>query len=88
MEVLADGWVIKLKEAYSKRPTLSILGPDVKEAEVTAVDDDPFSSELQAIIDAIDDPSKRSKILCSFADALETYNLTWQIRRASEVRTR
>jgi hypothetical protein len=34
LEVLADGWVIKLKDAYSKQPTLSVRGANsAKEGE-------------------------------------------------------
>lgn len=83
--MLADGWVIKLKEAYSSKPKLSILGPHTLEEEVVAIEDDPFLSELQAIIEAVDgNVGARKKVLSSFEDALQTYRLTWKIRQASE----
>ena len=39
LEVLADGWVIKLRGSYSTKPTLSVLGPDSdKEGECRGPD--------------------------------------------------
>ena len=47
-------------------------------------DDDPFFSEVAGMIDAVEDPSQRHRILTSYDDAARTYAFTWAIRRASE----
>lgn len=51
--------------------------------ERTTFEDDPFETELAAMIDAIDTHCSTG-ILSSFSDALQTYELTWAIRRAGE----
>ncbi|UZJ55547.1 hypothetical protein CBS101457_004867 [Exobasidium rhododendri] len=85
LEVLTDGWVMKLKGAYSSSPSLSVLGPYSAAEEIISTEDDPFTSELEAIIQAIDgNDSGHKPILSTFEDALNTYVLTWKIRRASE----
>jgi hypothetical protein len=88
LEVLADGWIIKLRGAYTSKPVLSIAGPHMNkdQMDVIAEEDDPFYSEMKAVVDAVDGTNvdSRDLILSSFQDALQTYALTWKIRQASE----
>ncbi|KAH9841957.1 putative oxidoreductase C terminal-domain-containing protein [Rhodofomes roseus] len=86
-EVYADGYRLKLIDPYGSTPVLSVRRPGVAGEEMhTFPDDDPFYSELSTIIDAIREPNSgaRSSILSSYEDAVKTYELTWQIRRAGE----
>lgn len=53
-------------------------------AEVFSVEDDPFYSEMDAVIKAVTEGHPSPGILSSFEDALQTYWLTWHIRHASE----
>lgn len=66
---------------YIRRP-----GDDYEETH-RFPDDDPFFSEVSNLIDVIEDieDDESSLILSSFEDACKTYELTWAIRRASEV---
>lgn len=67
---------------YVRRP-----GDDYEETH-RFPDDDPFFSEVSQLIDAIEDieePEGGGNILSTFEDACLTYELTWAIRRASEL---
>jgi hypothetical protein len=82
---LADGWVIKLRDAYTRHPSLSIIGPHLAMDEEITSPDDPFHSEMRSIIQAVDGEEDAGKlVLSSFEDALSTYALTWKIRQSSE----
>lgn len=45
--------------------------------------EDPFRSEFKTIIDALDGASTAAP-LSSWGDALQTYMLTWKIRKEAE----
>ncbi|TFK98935.1 putative oxidoreductase C terminal-domain-containing protein [Pterulicium gracile] len=88
LEVWADGYQLKLVNPYVS-PVLYIRQPgDDDEHVMRFPDDDPFFSEVSILIDQIedieDDPDA-PQILSSFEDACKTYELTWAIRRASEL---
>ncbi|KAH9851639.1 putative oxidoreductase C terminal-domain-containing protein [Lenzites betulinus] len=87
-EVYADGYRFKLVDPYGT-PRLYIRRPGLAEEgefEVhTFMDDDPFYTELATFIDVVRQWQPRDHILSSYEDAIKTYELTWAIRRASEV---
>jgi predicted dehydrogenase len=88
LEVFADGYQLKLVNPYVS-PVLYVRQPgDDDEHVMRFPDDDPFFSEVSILIDQIedieDDP-EAPQILSSFEDACKTYELTWAIRRASEL---
>ncbi|PWN19923.1 hypothetical protein BCV69DRAFT_283450 [Microstroma glucosiphilum] len=84
IEILADGWRFKLQEAYSTCPTLTIRSPASNDDTIIEYpNEDPFATEFQVIVDALDGQSDQQP-LSSWTDALQTYKLTWAIRRASE----
>ncbi|KZW01227.1 hypothetical protein EXIGLDRAFT_745214 [Exidia glandulosa HHB12029] len=79
----ADGHLFKLEDPYGK-PLLRIRTPASDEEEtLTFPGDDPFYSEVDAFVDAVESGSSQG-ILSSFKDACGTYELTWDIRTASE----
>lgn len=83
--VLADGWKLRLVDPYGKAPRLYIRRPGAaEEVKTVFTGDDCYHSEFQAIIDVIDGQADKSVILSSYADAAESYKLTWQIRLAGE----
>ncbi len=83
LEVWGDGLRMVLSDPYGDC-RLSIRRPHGEGVEVlNFADDDPYMAEDQALIDAVRrrDPAS---IRSTYADAMETYELTWAIRRASE----
>ncbi|PPR03522.1 hypothetical protein CVT24_007008 [Panaeolus cyanescens] len=85
-EVYADGYSLKLVNPYVQ-PVLYIRKPgDDNETTMRFADDDPFFSEISSWIDVIEDVDEEagSQILCTYEDAVMTYELTWAIRKASE----
>ncbi|KAF9030772.1 putative oxidoreductase C terminal-domain-containing protein [Panaeolus papilionaceus] len=85
-EVYADGYSLKLVNPYVQ-PVLYIRKPgDDNETTMRFADDDPFFSEISNWIDVIEDVDEEagSRILCTYEDAVMTYELTWAIRKASE----
>ncbi|KAL8293355.1 hypothetical protein RQP46_000056 [Phenoliferia psychrophenolica] len=91
LEVFADGYKLCLVDPYNA-PTLRIRSPLSDDEEVCTFDgDDPYFSEVQAFVDAVD-PSNASglaadgdvEILSTFDDSLKSYALSWAIREASE----
>ena len=84
IDVFADGYSLRLCDAYNA-PVLYVRRPgDDREEVYKYDDDDPFFSEVAGMIDAVEDPSQRHRILTSYDDAARTYAFTWAIRRASE----
>lgn len=83
LEVLADGWLFRLCGAYTDTPHLDIIKPGSPRMESFFEKDDPFMTEIQTVIDA-SPPSGSAQPLSTFDDALQTYELTWAIRRAGE----
>lgn len=86
IDIVADGWLLRLSDLYQKKPKLAILKNGAREYEVICVVDDPFLTEMKAIIEAVDlqQKSTESQILSSYEDALATYKMTWKIRKAGE----
>ncbi|TFY80995.1 hypothetical protein EWM64_g3014 [Hericium alpestre] len=87
LEIYTDGYQFKLVDPYVQ-PILYIRRPgsDLDEQH-RFPDDDPFFSEVSNLIDVIEDIEEEpesSQILCSYEDAVKTYELTWAIRLASE----
>lgn len=83
LEVLADGWLFRLSGAYTDSPRLDIFKPGTPEHETFSEVDDPFLTEIKTVVDA-SEPSAGAQPLSTFDDALQTYKLTWAIRRAGE----
>lgn len=85
IEVFADGYLFKLEDPYG-RPLLRVRTPESDEEEIhTFEGDDPFFNEVSAFVDVIDGGAP-SSILSSFLDACGTYQLSWDIRNASEIK--
>lgn len=83
-EVYADGYRLKLIDPYGK-PVLSVRRPGLEGEEIiTFSDDDPFYTELSALIDALHDPAMHDRILSTYEDAVKTYEFTLRIRSAGE----
>ncbi|OCF36826.1 hypothetical protein I316_01422 [Kwoniella heveanensis BCC8398] len=83
--IVADGWKIKLVDPYGTAPTLYVRQPGSKtEVKTVFTDDDCYLSEVEAIINVVDGKADRSVILSPYEDAIQTYELTWAIRRAGE----
>jgi hypothetical protein len=62
----------------------SLIDGSSSSTEVRRYDhDDPFYSEISAMVDAVEGNAE-SSLLSTFEDALKTYQLTWAIRRAGE----
>ncbi|PWN47540.1 hypothetical protein IE53DRAFT_382047 [Violaceomyces palustris] len=53
LEVLADGWIFRVRDAYEPITTLSVKGPGVEGEQVFKIQDDPFFSEFETLIRAI-----------------------------------
>ncbi|EPQ28407.1 uncharacterized protein PFL1_04234 [Pseudozyma flocculosa PF-1] len=86
LEVLADGWVMRLRDAYGRSPSLSIRRPGAaQEEKVVFEDDDPFYTQMATFV-AASESREAPRPLSTYEDALGTYELTWQIRHASEER--
>lgn len=85
LDVWADGYSLRLVDPYND-PTLYVRSPGSDKEQVFRYDDDPFYSEVDALIDNIERPGS-VPILSSFKDAAKTYEFTWAIRRASEKST-
>ena len=92
IEVLADGWILRVRNAYDAVTTLAIRRPGQSEEQILQLQDDPFLTEFQCLVrasfPALDSTvavdSAPSQPLSSFEDALKTYKLSWKIRLAAE----
>ncbi|GAC98001.1 NAD binding dehydrogenase [Pseudozyma hubeiensis SY62] len=92
IEVLADGWILRVRNAYDPVSTLAIRRPGQAEEEIIKIKDDPFLSEFECLTRATQPGIAEMKggedvptePLSSFADALKTYKLSWKIRLAAE----
>nr|CDI56092.1 uncharacterized protein BN887_02644 [Melanopsichium pennsylvanicum 4] len=92
IEVLADGWILRVRNAYDAITTLAIRSPHKAEEQIIRLEDDAFLTEFQCLVRsslsnadntlALDNVPQEP--LSSFADALKTYKLSWQIRLAAE----
>ncbi|RSH87388.1 hypothetical protein EHS25_003297 [Saitozyma podzolica] len=78
--VLADGWKLRLVDPYGVAPKLYVRRP----VQTIFTDDDCYLSEISALVDVVDGKAPQSVILSTYADALESYKLTWAIRNAGE----
>ncbi|TIB75588.1 hypothetical protein E3Q23_02341 [Wallemia mellicola] len=91
LSVFADGYSMRLVDPYNN-PTLYIRSPgDESEKVQHFKDDDCFFSEISNWVDEIeknDDHVNRNEldtaILSTYEDAVQSYELTWAIRLASE----
>lgn len=90
--MLADGWILRVRNAYDAVTTLAIRAPGQAEEQIIKMEDDPFLTEFQCLVQA-SQPAEASTFttdvvplrpLSSFADALQTYKLSWKIRLAAE----
>ncbi|PWN38469.1 uncharacterized protein FA14DRAFT_160024 [Meira miltonrushii] len=84
IDIVADGWLLRLSDLYQDNPKLAILKQGAREYEIICGHDDPFLTEIQAIVSAVDSKDAGEKILSSYEDALATYKMTWEIRKAGE----
>lgn len=90
--MLADGWILRVRNAYDAVTTLAIRSPGQAEEQVIKLEDDPFLSEFECLVRSSLAPGAGlkcgekvpSKPLSSFEDALKTYKLSWKIRLAAE----
>ncbi|GFZ43959.1 hypothetical protein JCM24511_01679 [Saitozyma sp. JCM 24511] len=96
--VLADGWKLRLVDPYGVAPKLYVRRPGASEegefwpicvcfclcVQTIFTDDDCYLSEISALVDVVDGKAPQSAILSTYADALESYKLTWAIRSAGE----
>lgn len=90
--MLADGWILRVRNAYDSVTTLAIRSPGQSEEQIIKLEDDPFLTEFQCLVRSslpaedktITKGTAPSKPLSSFADALKTYKLSWKIRLAAE----
>ncbi|GBE82995.1 Uncharacterized protein SCP_0500380 [Sparassis crispa] len=88
-EVYADGYRLKLVDPYDA-PVLYVRRPGAAAEDVYSfTGDDPFFTELSTFIDVVEDSQSHTRacILSTYADAVQTYEFTWRIRRAGEMST-
>lgn len=97
LEVHADGWLFRMVDPYA-HPTLYVRSPASDMEEIFEYpDDDPYLSQMSALIDAVRKRNLNTRdigegtgytdgILSSWGDAAKSYELTWGIRYASELR--
>lgn len=82
LEVYADGYQLRLVDPYDQ-PRLYVRSPgDDKEETYQFPEDDPYFTEIDSFIDAIES-NDQSLIASSFADGVRTYELTWAITNAA-----
>ncbi|KAK9893495.1 hypothetical protein P389DRAFT_163812 [Cystobasidium minutum MCA 4210] len=75
--IICDGHIIKLADLYTSSPALTVMGEGEARPSTTRFEnDDPYRSQLEALI--------AGKPTCTYAQAMETYALTWAIRSAGE----
>lgn len=92
IEVLADGWILRVRNAYDAVTTLAIRRPGQAEEEIIKLADDPFLTEFQCLVrsslrensEVVQAEGVPHEPLSTFADALKTYKLSWKIRLAAE----
>lgn len=92
LEVLADGWILRVRNAYDAVTTLAIRRPGQAQEQIIKLADDPFLTEFQCLVrsslpgddEVIKAEGVPDQPLSSFADALKTYKLSWRIRLAAE----
>lgn len=90
--MLADGWIFRVRNAYDATTTLAIRSPGKTEEEIIKIEDDPFLTEFECLVGCslegaeslMSSEGVPSSPLSTFADALETYKLSWKIRLAAE----
>jgi predicted dehydrogenase len=90
IEVWADGLRMRLEDPYSlcrltvrRAKSDDSDGEKVEEFNFGDSNDDPYYNEAKAFLDAIKNKDQ-SLIRSSYEDAFKTYELTWDIKRASE----
>lgn len=82
LEVYADGYQLRLVDPYDQ-PRLYVRSPgDDKEETYTFPEDDPYFTEIDTFIDAIEQKDQ-SLIASSFADGVKTYEFSWAITHAA-----
>lgn len=84
LEVLADGWLLRLSGAYTETPRLDVMRPGSAQMESHCAADDPFLTEIKTMVNVARDVPSNVCPLSTFDDALQTYELTWAIRKAGE----
>ncbi|WVN90351.1 uncharacterized protein L203_105587 [Cryptococcus depauperatus CBS 7841] len=84
LEVYADGYQLILSDPFGT-PALHVRKPgsDVINVHPTP-GDDPYQTEMDTFIDTVEGLPPKLKILSSYEDAAQTYELTWAIRESSE----
>jgi predicted dehydrogenase len=83
LEIWGDGLRMVLSDPYGAC-RLHIRRPHSEQTETLSfAEDDPYLSEDRAFVDAVRQ-GDASLIRSPYADAMQTYELTWAIRRASE----
>ena len=59
--------------------------PESDEEVMYEWDDDPYLDQIEAFVADVE-MGKNGRVLSTFEDAVKTYEFTWRIRRASEMR--
>ncbi|WVQ85679.1 hypothetical protein IAT38_007845 [Cryptococcus sp. DSM 104549] len=84
LEVYADGYQLILSDPFGT-PALHIRKPGSDNIEVHPTPgDDPYQTEMNTFIDAVEGITPNPSILSTYGDAARTYELTWAIRESSE----
>ncbi|EIW72480.1 hypothetical protein TREMEDRAFT_66902 [Tremella mesenterica DSM 1558] len=82
IEVYADGHQLILQDPFGV-PSISVRKPGSDIPEVIQImGDDPYQTEMDAFIDAIENPAD-NRILSSFEDAAKTYEMTWYLKNSA-----
>ena len=86
IDILMDGLRLTLHEPYEPKCKLIVHdgreGPGRQFSEEYGTDD-PYRTEMEAFVSAVRSGDATS-IRSSYADAAQTYELSWQVRRAGE----
>jgi predicted dehydrogenase len=83
LEVWGDGFRACLIDLYGNAKLLLRLGEDPE--TVIPVEDDMYFTEAEAFIRAVRNQGGASGILSDYDDALKTYELSWAIKKGSEI---
>lgn len=78
VELWCDGYVVRLVDPYSKNCRVEIFDGDMDRQVYHFADDDPYLTEDKVFLEAIQSRDS-SKIRSPYADAVETYKLSYRI---------